>query len=284
MTNIQAQRLYFFLLLVYSPTVDYVSLIEGALVASGLSAAEASRRATGNPYFLYGVLRKGHVPSVKNLEALCRVLDLEFYVGPPRGEADVGRSPVSLPAPEGSTQETAPPPPWAQELQASVDDVRTLLRTLPAPKSDPDRDSVHPDDRADWDETRHVEVRELSAAAGGGAVVDQEEVIGRVAFRRTWLAKHAVDPTQAVVIAVGGESMEPTLPDGCSILVDRRRTRRRAGHIYVLRTDDSLIVKRAGKEGERWLLISDHPSWDPAPWPRSATIIGEVRWMARTLE
>ena len=41
--------------------------------------------------------------------------------------------------------------------------------------------------------------------------------------------------------------MEPTLPDGASILVDRNRRRRRVDHIFVVRTEDGLIVKRLGK-------------------------------------
>ena len=45
-----------------------------------------------------------------------------------------------------------------------------------------------------------------------------------------------------------------------------------------------LVVKRAGKdESGNWLLLSDHPSWKPLPWPGNAEIIGEVKWMARTL-
>ena len=74
--------------------------------------------------------------------------------------------------------------------------------------------------------------------------------------------------------------MEPTLPNGCSILLDRSRRQRRGGRIYVMQTSDGLIVKRAIREGESWQLVSDHPEWPPAPWPDDARIVGEVRWMA----
>ena len=30
--------------------------------------------------------------------------------------------------------------------------------------------------------------------------------------------------------------------------------------------------------------FGDHPSWEPAPWPREAEVIGEVRWASRTFE
>ena len=81
-----------------------------------------------------------------------------------------------------------------------------------------------------------------------------------------------------------GESMEPTLPDGCVILLDHNRAYRREGGIFVVRTADGLVVKRAGKAGGGlWQLVSDHPHWPDAPWPDDATIIGEVKWMAREL-
>ena len=86
------------------------------------------------------------------------------------------------------------------------------------------------------------------------------------------------------IIGVMGESMEPTLPEGCVILLDRNRRQRREGRIFVVRTQDGLVVKRAGKsEGGGWQLVSDHPRWPEAPWPGDAIIIGEVKWMAREL-
>ena len=129
-----------------------------------------------------------------------------------------------------------------------------------------------------------VEVLEVATAAGGGAQVYDETVVGRIWFRHGWLEHNAIDPQQCNIITVRGESMEPTLADGCSILVDRSRRALREGHIYVMRTEDGLVVKRAGRdEFGRWLIVSDHPAWNTVPWPADAEVIGEVRWMARTL-
>ena len=132
---------------------------------------------------------------------------------------------------------------------------------------------------------RPVEVVEVAAAAGGGAEVYDETVVGRLWFRRDWLQRHAMDPAQCHVITVHGQSMEPTLPDGCSILVDRsqRRRRRRERRIFVMRTEDGLVVKRAGKDTEgNWQIESDNEGWEPVPWSRDTEIIGEVRWSAVT--
>ena len=147
-----------------------------------------------------------------------------------------------------------------------------------------------PDDRGGrtgpTDDADYVGVSELASAAGGGAVVYDERVTGRIKFRRTWLARHGLAARDCRVIDVIGESMEPTLADGCSILVNHASRRRRVGHIYVVRTDDGLVVKRAGRDlSGAWQLVSDNPdklAWPNRPWPAEAQIIGEVKWAART--
>ena len=103
-------------------------------------------------------------------------------------------------------------------------------------------------------------------------------------FKNSWLDKLSIDPKQCNVITVRGESMEPILPSGCSILVDlsEGRRRRRVGRIFVLRTEDGLVVKRVGRDKEgNWLIESEHPAWPPVPWSGNTKIIGEVRWTAR---
>ena len=78
--------------------------------------------------------------------------------------------------------------------------------------------------------------------------------------------------------------MEPLLHENASILVDRRRTRRLTNRIYVVRTDDGVVVKRAGRDEDGgWQLLSEHPSWEPAAWPSDAETIGQVVWTARSL-
>ena len=132
--------------------------------------------------------------------------------------------------------------------------------------------------------TRQVAQIDLAVAAGAGAEAEDETVTERLTFRLDWLKSHGLDPSQCTVVKVQGESMEPTLPEGTAILVDRARRRRRVGGIFVVRTADGVVVKRAGKDAAgRWLLLSDHPAWEPAPWPADAEVLGEVKWMARTL-
>ena len=137
------------------------------------------------------------------------------------------------------------------------------------------------------DEGDNVGVSELASAAGDGADVYDERVTGRVKFQRAWLARHGLVARNCRIIQVSGESMEPTLIDGCSILVNHASRRRHLGHIYVVRTGDGLVVKRAGRDAAGvWQLVSDNPDkrvWPSRPWPPDAVIVGQVKWTARTL-
>jgi SOS-response transcriptional repressor LexA/DNA-binding transcriptional regulator YiaG len=121
----------------------------------------------------------------------------------------------------------------------------------------------------------------LSAAAGAGAEVLDESRTDHVSLDSRWLYSHVTSPDLCDMISVSGDSMDPTLPDGCSILVDRGQTELRDGRIFVLRTDDGLVVKRVRRDGELWQLVSDNPSWDPVPLGPEDAVIGEVRWSGR---
>ena len=130
-----------------------------------------------------------------------------------------------------------------------------------------------------------MKVAELAAAAGGGAGTLGEEATSPVWFRLGWLKQRGFDPSECVVIRVLSESMAPTLRSGCRILVDRRRKRPKEGKIFVLRTDNGLVVNRARLgPGGNWLLLNDNPAFPQQnPWPEGAETFGEAVWTARPL-
>ena len=60
-----------------------------------MSARQASIEAVGNAE-LVKRMRRGEVPTVERLEALCEVLELEFYVGPERDAAPIDEQRLEL--------------------------------------------------------------------------------------------------------------------------------------------------------------------------------------------
>ena len=127
---------------------------------------------------------------------------------------------------------------------------------------------------------------DVEAAAGAEAYVEQERVVGHLALREDWLARMCINPEQCRSIRVRGRSMEPTLQAGARILVDPQRTRRLQDHIYVVWTEDSLMVKRLMRDGDDWLLVSDNEdqeTYPPVPWHEDAIVRGEVMWTGKML-
>ena len=123
---------------------------------------------------------------------------------------------------------------------------------------------------------------EVAAAAGSGSQTYDETVTARVPFRSAWLRRQRINPRHCNIIGVRGDSMEPTLPDGSQIIVNRNRKELRNGRIYVMRTEEGVVVKRAKQNAQGWWLMSDNPAWAPLFLTEETDIIGEVRWSGRT--
>ena len=148
----------------------------------------------------------------------------------------------------------------------------------------PDREWGTTDDDK-WND--YVAITEVDTAAGAGAVVHDERITGRMKFPARWLRREGLEAQHCRIIRVIGESMEPTLPDGCSILVNHEVTEPEDGKIFVIRAGDELIVKRTLQlKSGRWVVASDNPdtkTWPTRPWPTDAVVIGQVRWIWYTL-
>ena len=303
-------------------TIEYLQqVIESALKDAGISARKASLLACGREDLIRDI-RRGRMPSYDRVAKILEVLGISIeiaghhvaHVDPDASAPDSPQgslAPVELTdalgLPAGATlaeaireiESRSGQDPGATlramaellaelarrqtELATRWEQAREIAQPNPGDKALAHREIL--DNVVDLPGARHIEIREADVAAGSGAVnLGEAPVKGYLAFQRAWLDRHALDPTQCVVIGVRGESMEPTLPDGCSILVDRGRRRWRKGRIFVFLTGDGLIVKRAdeGETSER-VLVSDHPAWAPVAFTDDADILGEVAWTARTL-
>ncbi|WP_068077135.1 S24 family peptidase [Novosphingobium lentum] len=128
---------------------------------------------------------------------------------------------------------------------------------------------------ADWSDIPRLP---LGASAGPGSLAGEEVPSGQLRFSARWLKGQGLEPAMLSVIAVEGDSMEPTLRDGDEILVDRTPRPLRAG-IHVVRLDDVLLVKRLEVGGAGHVhIISDNPAYG-----RSERAAGDVEVIGRVV-
>ena len=130
-------------------------------------------------------------------------------------------------------------------------------------------------------------VYEAAASAGPGQNIDREAVSHRIAFREEWVRTVSKAPLdQLAVINVDGDSMEPTLRPGDTVLIDFRQNQPGdKDGIYVIRTGNGLQVKRVQVElGKRLVtVLSDNAAYAPQRHlnPEDIHVIGRVIWLGR---
>ena len=176
-------------------------------------------------------------------------------------------------------------------LAGRVDDTRPTreiaceLKTKIARVRDLEEGHAEPLDPG-WHE--HVGIEQIDTTAGACAGAGDGPVKGKLKFPFAWLCKHGLRAHMCRIIRVAGESMEPTVPDGCWILVDSADTERRDGKIYLITIGEELLVRRAIRDPEAgWLLRSDSRdkrTWPTRPWPEAARTVGRVRWTGRSFD
>ena len=135
-----------------------------------------------------------------------------------------------------------------------------------------------------------IPLLDVRASAGHGAMTELEARHARFGFDEKWLKQlTASRPASLSVIRVEGDSMEPTLSDGDEVRVELSDTGQRLRDgIYVIRSDDALVVKRValGPQGRQISIVSDnqaYPSWHDVD-RRSIHMIGRVLWFGRKVQ
>ncbi len=132
-------------------------------------------------------------------------------------------------------------------------------------------------------------IRKVKArlSAGGGSYELGSEVEGYYSFRSDWLIKKG-NHENMVLIDIFGNSMEPELKDGDTVLIDMEQREILAGAIYAVGLDDTIMVKRLEKRPDKLVLVSDNKNYNPIYFHRhemnSVRIIGKVIWICRELK
>lgn len=141
------------------------------------------------------------------------------------------------------------------------------------------------------DEYDYVPVYDVQASAGHGMFSEgATKPLKHLAFRKDWLAYRGFKIKDLAIIYAEGDSMEPTIPDGSTLVIDCSLNIPKDGKIYIIRIDERLYVKRI-----QWLptglrLISDNKElYDPIDLTKdelkhdNIEIIGQVVHTAHDL-
>ncbi|MEW5772976.1 MAG: S24 family peptidase [Thermodesulfobacteriota bacterium] len=121
-------------------------------------------------------------------------------------------------------------------------------------------------------------------SAGGGSFEVEARVRDYYAFKRDWLARKGT-PERMVLMDVSGNSMEPEIKEGDTVLVDQGQQAVMAGSIYAVGVEDTVMVKRLEKRPGTLVLVSDNPDYDPVLLRgdelANVRLIGKVVWIGR---
>lgn len=158
------------------------------------------------------------------------------------------------------------PPEWIL-FGGSRDDLESPLPAAPEPDAPGDM----------------VDVYNVEASAGFGALVGHEMVVDRLSFPPGYLSKITRShPKNLAIIGVKGKSMEPTLSDDDIVMVDLSKTDLSYDGLFVVRDGgDSLLVKRISRGSRRGtvMLVSDNPQYPNQERSfEDVEVVGKVIW------
>lgn len=132
-------------------------------------------------------------------------------------------------------------------------------------------------------------VPKVAAKAGAGSSLETSgETLGMYAFRKSFLAREGIHAKASIMIEVTGDSMEPFIKHGDTILVDTSDRDVRDGLTYLVAYGDDLKVKHIFKSPQGLIMRSENPRYadvtiTPDELGSYAVIHGRVRWFGRLL-
>ena len=140
----------------------------------------------------------------------------------------------------------------------------------------------------DIETSDYTMVPKVAARAGAGSsLVTGESVAGFYAFRQSFLSRAGINGEKSVLLDVLGDSMQPLIQNGDTILVDQSDTRLQDGKIYLVGLGEELLVKRLQKTVSGWLLVSQNGEYASIPVDdpenEAFRVHGRVRWFGRVL-
>ncbi|MGP9666327.1 XRE family transcriptional regulator [Halomonas sp. AOP22-C1-8] len=134
------------------------------------------------------------------------------------------------------------------------------------------------------DDYAFVPLYDAQCSAGDGAWNEGCRVLTHISFTRYSLRKQGLTPDHLSAIRIDGDSMEPVLHNGDTVLIDHTRTTIEGEGIYILRLDGHLYAKRLQRNFDGVSVISANSAYDKVTVPRDRMheleIVGRAVWSA----
>lgn len=126
----------------------------------------------------------------------------------------------------------------------------------------------------------YVPMVEARLSAGGGSFMVSERIRDYYAFRKAFIANVATSPKKLILMRVSGESMEPEIRNGATVMIDLGRRSIKNNCIFALGLGDTISIKELEMlPGGRVRVISKNPQYPAYEADiKDLRIIGQVIW------
>ena len=146
-----------------------------------------------------------------------------------------------------------------QQYSKSIEKMSSNGVSLPQTLND--RENIDISSESESDSIAIPFYEDIRASAGNGAY-NETETAEQLNFSKSFLRQYfgIISFTNLSIIIGSGDSMFPTLPENCYLLIQQGDVRE--GEICVARIDDELYVKRLQKR-PKLKLFSDNKNYEP---------------------
>ena len=120
----------------------------------------------------------------------------------------------------------------------------------------------------------------VEAGISGYSICQENDEGNPIFFRKNWMDSRGYKPENLIAVYVHGNSMEPGLYDGDTVVINTADTEPKDGEVFVVNYENETVIKRLIRDSGRWWLLSDNS--DQRRFPRKecnselCSIIGRV--------
>jgi phage repressor protein C with HTH and peptisase S24 domain len=145
-------------------------------------------------------------------------------------------------------------PALARLLGVSVDELLSSQDVMPGARTVVVADA----ENEDFYQIPRVTLK-LQAGITGFQTEPDRRSRARSSVPKDWVDRAGYNPEQLLAILVKGDSMQPTLHDGDTVIINLADTKLVDNAVYAVNYEGEAVVKRLARDAGDWWLMSDNP-------------------------